>query len=325
MRRRQTFMLLSGATVGLLASGAQSAPRVPCVGYIIGSSPAAGRHILEAFLQGLNDLGYIDGKTVRLEVRWAEGRAERMPELVNELIRLNADVLVTGNSQAALAAQRATRTIPIVMFAGDPVGLGLVSSLAHPGGNVTGLSYFNVETNGKRLELLKDVVPGMRRVAVLTNPGFAMHAIFWKETQVAARKMGLDLLAVQARAPDEFEAALKAGAGGGAQALLAFDDPLTIAYRPRITALAARVRLPAMYGFREFPDDGGLMSYGPNFAVLFRRAATFVDKILKGTRPADLPVEQPTKYELVINLKAARALGLTIPATFLARADEVIE
>ncbi len=267
----------------------------------------------------------MEGQTIALEVRWAEGRNERIPELVAELVGLKMDVLVVGSSAGALAAKKATGTIPIVMVAADPVGLGLVTSLARPGGNVTGLSYFNEAIIAKRLQLLKELVPGLARLAVLRNPIVAVHAIFWQETEVAARKLGVALQPLEVRGPEDFEAAFAAATRGNAQALIALDDALTLAHRPRIVALAASSRLPAMYGFREFPDDGGLMSYGPSFVVLHRRAATFVDKILKGAKPADLPVEQPTKFELVINRKTANALGLTVPSTLLAQADDVIE
>jgi putative tryptophan/tyrosine transport system substrate-binding protein len=324
MRRREFIALLGGGATWSLAGAAQTSSKIARVGVIMGGTPAAGGHIFEAFRQGLRQLGYVEGQTIALEVRWAEGRYERLPELVAELVRLKVDVLVVGNSPAALAAKNATRTIPIVMFAGDPVGLGLVASLARPGGNLTGLSYFNVELNSKRLELIKQLVPGLTRVAVLRNPMVAIHATFWQETAAAAEKLGVALQPIQVRGPEDFDAAF-AAARDNAQALLALDDAMTIAYRSRVVALAASSRLPAMYGFREFPDDGGLMSYGPNFVILFQRAATFVDKVLKGAKPADLPVEQPTKFELVINTKAAKALGLTVPPSLLARADEVIE
>ena len=266
-----------------------------------------------------------EGQTIALEVRFAEGHSERIPELVAELVGLKMDVLVVGSSVVALAAQKATRTIPIVMVAADPVGLGLVVSLARPGGNVTGLSYFNEAIIAKRVQLLKEFVPGLAQIAVLRNPSVAVHATFWQETEAAARTLGVELQPLNIRGPDDFEAAFAAAAQGNAQALIALDDALTMTHRPRIVALAASSRLPAMYGLREFPDDGGLMSYGPSFADLFRRAATFVDKILKGAKPADLPVEQPTKFELVINRKTANALGLTVPPTLLAQADDVIE
>ena len=281
--------------------------------------------MVAALRQGLNELGYIEGQTIAIEFRTAEGRSERIPELVAELVGLKVDVLLTGSSPGALAAKKATGTIPIVMVATDPVGLGLVDSLARPGGNVTGLSYFNEAILAKRLEMLRELLPELARVAVLRNPTVAAHATFWAETEVAARKLGVTLQALDVRGPDDFEAAFVAAGQGNAEALIAFDDGLTIAYRPRIVALVASSRLPTIYGLREFPDDGGLISYGPNFADLMRRSATYVDKILKGAKPSDLPVEQPTKIDLVINRKTANALGLTLPTTLLARADDVIE
>ncbi len=278
-----------------------------------------------ALRQGLTDLGYIDGQTIVIEFRSAEGRSERIPELVSELVDLKVDVLVAASSPGALAAKKATGTIPIVMIATDPIGLGLVASLARPGGNVTGLSYFNEAILAKRLEMLVEFMPGLARVAVLRNPTVAAHATFWAATEEASRKLGVVLQALDVREPDDFEAAFVAAVRGNAQALIAFDDGLTIAYRPRIVALAASSHLPAIYGLREFPDDGGLVSYGPNFADLTRRSASYVDKILKGAKPADLPVEQPTKIDLVINLKTAKTLGLSVPPSLLLRADDVIE
>ena len=326
MKRRDFIALLGSATAAWpLSAGAQTSPKIPQVGFIGGANPASAEHTFGAFQQRLRELGYVEGQSIALEVRWAEGRMERIPELVAELVDLKMDVLVAGVSPAALAASKATRTIPIVMVAADPVGLGLVASLARPGGNVTGLSYFNEAIVGKRLELLKELVTGLTRIAVLRNPMQAVHATFWHETELAARKLGLTLQPLDVRAPEDFEVAFAAAIRGNAQALVALDDALTVAYRPRIVTLAASSRLPAMYGLREFPDDGGLISYGPNFTDLFRRAATYVDKILKGAKPADLPVEQPTKFELVINRKTANALGLTVPPTLLASANEVIE
>ena len=329
MKRRDFIALLGSATAASaawpLAVGAQTPPKIPRVGFIAGSNPAATEHTFGAFQQRLRELGYVEGQSIALEVRWAEGRLERMPELVAELVGLKMDVLVAAVSTAALAAKKATRTIPIVMVAADPVGLGLVASLPRPGGNVTGLSFFNEAIIAKRLELLKELVPGLARVAVLRNPTVVVHATFWQDTEVAARKLGVALQPLDVRGPEGFEAAFAAATLGNAQALIAFDDALTIAHRPRIAGLAASSRLPAVYGYREFPDDGGLMSYGPNFADLYRRAATYVDKILKGAKPADLPVEQPTKFELVINLKTAMALGLDVPLQLQQLADEVIE
>jgi ABC-type uncharacterized transport system substrate-binding protein len=295
------------------------------VGYIAGAGEAAMGHVVAAFRQRLSELGYVEGQSIELDVRWAEGRAERYEELLTELIDRKMDVLVVSNSVLALAAKKATQTIPIVMVAADPVGLGLVKSLARPGGNVTGLSYFNEEMISKRLQLLTEMVPGLVRIAVMKNPTVAIHATFWRTAEAAARTLGVALQPLEVGRPEDFDAAFSAAKGGNAQALIVFDDILTIVHRPRIIALAAAHRLPAMYGLREFPKDGGLMSFGASFVVLFRRAATYVDKILKGTKPADLPVEQPTTFELVINRKTANALGFTVPPTLLAQADEVIE
>jgi len=282
-------------------------------------------HIFSSFRQRLAELGYVEGQSIVVEVLWAEGRAERYSALVTELIGRNVEVLVVGNSVLALVAKKATSTVPIVMVSADPVGLGLVDSLARPGGNVTGLSYFNEQMIAKRLQLLKELVPGLSRIAVMRNPTVAIHAMFWRECEAAARTLGVALHPLDVSRPDDFEASFAAAAGGNAEGLVVLDDVLTIAHRPRIVALAAGHRLPAMYGLREFPRDGGLISYGASFAALFRSAATYVDKILKGARPADLPVEQPTTFELVINRKTASVLGLAVPPTLLAQADEVIE
>jgi putative ABC transport system substrate-binding protein len=326
MRRREVITLIGSAALTLpLATYAQSPPKIPRVGWIVGSPLQTVKHVYDAFRQGLRDLGYVEGQTIAIEPRSADGHMERMPGLVDELIRLKVDVLAVTNSPAALAAKKATRTIPIVMFAGDPIGLGLVTSLARPGGNVTGMSYFSVGLHTKRLELMKRLVPGLTRVAVLKNPLVIVHAIFWQEVKAAAQKLGMALQPIEVRRPEDFEPAFAATTRAKAQALLALDDPLTIGYRSRIVGLAASSRLPAIYGFREFADAGGLITYGADFVDLFRRSATYVDKILKGAKPADLPIEQPTKFELVINLKAAKALGLTVPPLLLAQADDVIE
>jgi ABC-type uncharacterized transport system substrate-binding protein len=326
VKRREFIALLGGVTAAWpLGVHAQVPPKMVRIGYIAGGGGSTAVRMAAALRQGLSELGHIDGKTIAIEVRIAEGRSERIDDLVSELVGLKVDVLVTGSSPGALAAKKATGTIPIVMVASDPVGLGLVASLARPGGNVTGLSYFNEAIQAKRLEMLVEFVPGLARVAVLRNPTIAAHANFWAETEAAAGKLGVALQALDIRGPDDFEAAFVAAGRGRAQALVALDDGLTIAYRPRIVALAASSRLPAIYGLREFPDDGGLISYGPNFADLTRRSATYVDKILKGAKPSDIPVEQPTKFDLVINRKTANALGLTLPPTLLAGADDVIE
>ena len=258
--------------------------------------------------------------------RYAEGQQERLPELAAELVRLEVDIIVAPTSGSAKAAKDATPTIPIVMAAsGDPIGLGLVAGLARPGGNVTGPSMMNAEIIGKRMQLLKEVVPGLARVAVLANSVNPIHTLFWRETEPAARELGLELQPVEARVPEDFEAAFAAATRGKAGALIAFDDALTYNYRTRVVALAAASRLPALYGYREFPDEGGLMSYGANMASHYRHAAGYVDKILRGARPGDIPVEQPTKFDLIVNLKTAEALGLELSPSLLARADEVIE
>jgi putative ABC transport system substrate-binding protein len=317
-------------TLGLfavpLAAQMQAPRKVPRVGYVFTRVSSADQRLWDTARQGLRDLGYVEGQSITLEVRWAEGRSERLPELVAELVRLKVDVLVVASTPGALAAKNATRMIPIVFLGvGDPVGSGLVASLARPGGNLTGLSLLNPQLSGKRLELLKESVPSISRVAALTNPGNPIHAVYWKETHTAAQTLGVQLQPIKVRAPEDFDEAFRAAAHGRADALLAFDDPLTVAYRARLVVLAAKYRLPTMYGFREFPDAGGLLSYGPNLLDQFRRTATYVDRILKGARPADLPVEQPTKFELVVNRRTAQTLGLAIPPSVLARADQVLE
>jgi len=326
VRRREFITLFGGAAVGWpLAASAQTQPKIPRVGIAFSSTPMANKHLVEAFRQGLRELGYVEGQTILLEIRSAEGRSERMPELMAELVGLKVDVLVASGAPAALAAKNATQSIPIVMTASDPVGLGLVGSLSRPGGNVTGLSYLGEEIPAKRLQLLKELVPGLARVGVLRNLLNPMNPILWKATEVAAQRLGVALEAVEVRGPEDFAAAFATFKQRNGQALLTFDDAFTLTYRSRITALAASSRLPVAYGFREFPDEGGLMSYGPSAVSFFRRAATFVDKILKGAKPADLPIEQATKFDLVINVKVAKALGLTVPPLLLTLADELIE
>ena len=305
---------------------AQQAGKVARIGVLTQGSSTSGQHILEAFRQGLRELGYVEGQNIVFEYRWAEGRAERLPDLAAELLRLKVDVIVAGGTLAPLAAKDATRTIPIVMSAaGDPVGTGLVASLARPGGNVTGLSLFSPEITGKRLQLLKEVVPGVSRVAVLWNAANPIAALIVRETEAAARTLGVQLQSLEVRGSDDFESALPAAISGGAGALFIVDDPLVFSSRMRIADFAARNRLPATAFYREFAEAGCLMTFGANPADLFRRAAIYVDKILKGAKPADLPVEQPTKFDLVINLKTAKALGLTIPQSVLVRADEIIQ
>jgi putative ABC transport system substrate-binding protein len=322
MRRREFLMALGGAAAAWpLAAHAQ---RIPRVGYVFSFIPSEGEHLWDACRQGLRDLGYVEDRNIVLEPRWAEGKHERLPGLVAELVRLNVDVIVAAATPASRAAKAATATIPIVIVAvGEPVRAGLVASLPRPGGNVTGLGLLTPDMSGKRLELLLEIARKLSRVAILMNPDNPVSAIFLEETQAAAQKLGIELQRVDARSLEEIEPAFDAMAR--ADALIVFDDPVLWSRRPRIVALAEARRLPAMYGFTDFVKDGGLMSYGPNRPDQYRRTAIFVDKILKGAKPADLPVEQPTKFDFAINLKAAKALGLDVPPMLLARADEVME
>jgi len=318
--------------LGLLAvpfaAEAQQAAKVARIGYLT-PNIAANPHLSEAFGQGLRDLGYVEGRNVVIEYRSAEGKLERLPALAAELVALKVDVIVAPNTVAALAAKQATRTLPIVFaVAADPVTSGLVTSLARPGGNVTGLSVLAPELVGKCLELLTQAVPGVSRVAVLWQPGSLGERTekdMLKEAEVAARALGVRPQFVEARGPADFDRAFSDMTRARAGALTVLPSNMFANERRRLVDLAAKNRLPAVYPFREFVDAGGLMSYGATLADLYRRAATYVDKILKGTKPADLPVEQPTKFEFVINLKTAKALGLTIPRSVLIRADQLIE
>jgi putative tryptophan/tyrosine transport system substrate-binding protein len=328
---RRTFMVMSGVAILItpLAIEAQQVAKVPRIGFLQ-LNPAANPHLREAFLQGLRDLGYVEGRNVVIEYRSAEGKAERLPALAAELVALKVDVLVSGGgTPTALAAKQATRTLPIVFAsAADPVTDGLVTSLARPGGNVTGSSYLAPELVGKCLEQLKQAVPGVSRVAVLREPsatGERTEKDMLKEAEVAARALGVQLQLVEARGPADFDRAFSEMTRARAGALTVLGSAMFSSERRRLVDLAAKHRLPAVYTSKDFVDAGGLMAFGPNLADSFRRAATYVDKILKGAKPADLPVEQPTKFELVMNLKTAKALGLTIPQTLLLRADEVIQ
>jgi putative tryptophan/tyrosine transport system substrate-binding protein len=323
---------ISGITVSLLgaplAVEAQEAAKIARIGYL-GINLATSPHVVEAFLQGLRDLGHVEGRNVVIEYRDAEGKLERLSVLAAELVALKVDVLVAPGTPGALAAKQATRTLPIVFpVAVDPVQSGLVTSLARPGGNVTGLSAVAAELVGKCLEQLKQAVPGVSRVAVLWHPGGLGERTekdMLKGADVAARVLGVRLQFLEARGPADFDRAFSEMTRTRAGALTVLSSTMLLGERRRLVDLAAKNRLPAVYPQREFVDAGGLMAYGPNVADLFRRAATYVDKILKGAKPGDLPIEQPTKYELVINLKTAKALGLTIPVSVLARADQVIE
>ncbi len=327
-RQAVLIALALGILLAPLVAEAQQVAKVPRIGYLTGSR-AANPHLTEAFRQGLRDLGYVEGRNVVIEYRDAEGKYDRFPALAADLVALKVDVIVVTNTPAALAAKQATRTIPIVLaWVGDPVGSGLVTSLARPGGNVTGLSFLVPELVGKRLELLKQAVPGVSRVAALWHPGDYPERTekdILKEADVAARALGVRLQVVEARGPEDFDRAFSDMTRARADAVTVQSTNIFIIEKRRLVDLAAKNRLPAMYIAREFVDAGGLMSYAPNVADVFRHAATYVDKILKGAKPADLPVEQPTKFELVVNLKTAKALGLTIPQSVLIRADEVIQ
>jgi putative ABC transport system substrate-binding protein len=327
--RRDFITLLGGAAAAWpMAAHAQHPERVPRIGYLSPTSAVArGRN--EAFRQGLRELGYVEGKNIVIEYRFAEGNFDLLPDLAAELVGLKVDVIVAEVTQASLAAKGATRTIPVVMSGvSDPVGSGLIASLARPGANVTGTSGMSAEVVGKSLEMLKETVPKLSRVAVLWNPDNSIfQAQILRETQVAAGVLGVELRTFGARGADEFDQTFAAitRARARAGALLVLPDPIFVLHHERIVDFAAKSRLPAMYGARENVAGGGLMAYGPSYPELYRRAAAYVDKILKGANPADLPVEQPTKFELVVNLKAAKELGLELPASLLARADEVIE
>jgi putative ABC transport system substrate-binding protein len=296
------------------------------IAFVGAESPATSQHFLDAFRQGLREHGYVDGQNIALDARWAEGQSERFPALVDELVRLKARVILALSLPAALAAKHGAPATPIVFIASDPLGTGLVSSLARPGGNLTGLSLaLGEEFSSKWLELLREVMPNVSRVAVLlnaTNPASIAHLAVLR---VTAQKLGVKLQPQEVRDPGQLDGAFAAMVAERAQALVVVVDPLFVRHRKKVVDLAARNRLPAVYGFREFADSGGLMAYGVSVPYLCRRAAAYVDKILKGARPGDLPVEQPTEFELVVNLKAAQALGLAIPRSVLLRADQTIE
>ncbi len=316
-----------GILLAPLAADAQQPTKVPRIGFLVFSSPStiiSAR--FEGFRQGLRELGYIEGKNIVIERRFAEEKRERLPQLAAELVRLKVEVIVTGGPTSTRAAKEATVTIPIVMgHDTDPVGSGFVASLARPGGNITGLSSLAPEISGKRLELLKEIVPKLSRVAVFGTSTQAGNAQSLKETELAAAAFGVQLQYLDILDRKDIETAFREARKWRADGVLGLPSPVMIAERKQVADLAAKSRLPAMYTASEFVDAGGLISYGPNFVDLYRRAATYVDKVLKGSKPADLPVEQPTKFELVINLKTAKALGLTIPQSVLFRADQVVK
>ena len=327
MKRREFITLLGGAAVAWpVAARAQQAGKLPTIGYSGGGTPLTESQRVAAFVQRLRELGWTEGRTVAIEYRWAEGRNERAAEIAAEFVRLKVDVIVTYATPPTLAAKQATSAIPIVFaVAGDPVGTGLVANLARPGGNVTGLSVLATDLAGKRIELLREVIPGLRRLAILGNVGNPQVVLEIGEVRVAARTLGLEVAVFEIRRTEDIAPAFEALIKDRSEALYVVGDPLLTTNRIRLNTLALGARLPTSYSSREFVEVGGLMSYGPNLPDLFRRAAEYADKILRGAKPADLPVEQPSKFDLVINLVAAKALGLTVPPTLLARADEVIE
>jgi ABC-type uncharacterized transport system substrate-binding protein len=308
------------------AGEAQQAKKNAQIGFLGATSPSVELARIEAFRQGLRELGYMEGKNVVIEWRWTEGKAERLPGLAAELVRLGVEVIVAGGSTSTGAAKEATSTIPIVAAqVNDPVGSGIVASLARPGGNITGLSTLVPEISGKRLEMLKEVIPKLSRVAVFGDSTAPGNTQSLTETELAAKAFKIQLQYIDITSPKKIEIAFREAANGRADAVLLLAAPVLISQRRHITELATKHRLPAIYPQKEYVEDGGLMSYGVSIVDLYRRAATYVDKILKGAKPADLPVEQPTKFEFVINLKTAKQIGLTIPPNVLARADRVIK
>jgi putative ABC transport system substrate-binding protein len=320
-----SILVAVGLLVVAVMAEAQQPKKVPRIG-ILPPGPISERmHLWEAFRQGLRELGYVEGKNITLVFPSAEVKPERLPDLAAELVSLKVDVIVAAGTVAVQAAREATKTIPVVTpIITDPVEAGFVASLARPGANITGLTLISVQLSGKRLELLREVVARISRVAVLSNPAALNSQLQMRETEVAARALGVQLQPLDVRNPDDFDRVFRAATKDRADALIALDDPFLFTHRTRIVKLATKSRLPAIYGFREFVETGGLMSYAANLSDMYRRAATYVDKILKGAKPADLPVEQPTKFEFIINLKAAKQIGLTIPPNVLARADKVI-
>jgi putative tryptophan/tyrosine transport system substrate-binding protein len=328
MKRQMTFLALCALLFALCFSAAAQQPKkIAKIGYLFASTPAATANNLEAFRQGMRELGHVEGKTFVLELRYGEARAERLPEIARELVGLKVDVIVAATDVAIGAVKRETQTIPMVMAASsDPVGTGFVASLARPGGNITGLSIISPELSGKRLELLREVVPGLSRVAFLWNPDVRGGVLDYNQTEGAASALRLQLQSVEVVRSEDLDRAFSAITKERAQALVVPPaNPVGFANQGQIASFAQKNRLPSMFAQKEYVEAGGLMSYGPSIPDMHRRAATYVDKILKGRKPADLPVEQPMKFELVINLKTAKQIGLTVPPNVLARADKVIK
>jgi len=326
MRRRAFIALIGGAAVAWPAVGrAQQRAKVATIGFLGPATPSAASNLVAAFVDRLSELGWAEGRNLTIEYRWAEGQSERYAKIASEFVALKVDLIVTWASAPVLAAKQATGAIPIVFAAQmDPVSVGVVASLSRPGGNVTGLSLQQTDTTSKRLELLREIVTNLRRLAIIGNidtPGVVLEM---GEIERTARALGIDIIMLKVRSAENIAPAIES-IKGRADALYVATDPLVLSNRTQITALSTEARLPTIFGSREYVEAGGFMSYGPNYPDLFRRAAELADKILRGAKPADLPVEQPTKFDLVINLKTAKALGLTVPAVLLVRADEVIE
>jgi putative tryptophan/tyrosine transport system substrate-binding protein len=325
VKRREFITLFGGAAAWPFAARAQKAGRLPTIGFLGATTPSSQSQWTAAFVQRLRELDWIEGRSVAIEYRWMEGRNERVAEIAAEFVQLRVDVIVVQGTVAVVGAKQATSVIPIVFaVAGDPVGSGLIASLARPGGNVTGLSNQQADLGAKRLELLREVVPGLHRVAIIANIGNPVVVLELGEVQQAPRALGLEADTFEIRRAEDVLPAFKA-LKGRADALYVINDPLVNTNRVRIITLALSTRLPTMHGSREHVEAGGLISYGPNYPDLFRRAADYVDKILRGAKPGDIPVEQPSKFDLIINLTTAKALDLSVPESFLLRADEVIE
>ena len=326
MRRRDFIRVVGGtAAAWPLAARAQQPAKLPTIGFLGYSAPSAASQWVAAFVQRLRELGWIENRDIAIEYQWAEGRIERLAEIATAFVRLKVRVIVTYGTPGALAAKQATSVIPIVFaLVGDPVGTGVVTTLARPGGNLTGLSNQSIDLPGKRLDLLREVVSGLRRLAILGNPSNPSSALEMSEVQSPARNVGIEVATFEIRRADDITPAFEALAGR-VEALYVATDMLLLTNRIRINTLALDAKLPTMHGARQYVEAGGLMSYGTSYTAQFQRAADYVDKILRGTKPSDIPVEQPTKFELVINLTTAKALGLTVPPTLLAIADEVIE
>jgi putative ABC transport system substrate-binding protein len=326
VKRREFIALLGGAAAAWpLGARAQELAKLPTIGFLGANTPASQSQWTAAFVQRLRELGWSEGRNIVIAYRWADGRADRSAEIAAEFAQLKVDVIATSGTPMALAAKRATSTTPIVFAtAGDPVGTGLVPSLAHPGGNVTGLSVQQIDLGSKRVELLRELVPDLRRLAVMANVGSPDAVRQLRDVETTVNALGLEFVKCELQRIEDLATVID-GLMGRAEALYVISDPLLFSHRDRVNVLAMSIRLPTIHSFRDHVETGGLMSYGPNYQAMFRRAADFVDKILRGTKPGDIPVEQPTQFELVINLNTAKVLGIEIPPTLLARADEVIE